>query len=57
MIREGLRLLKERDELRRIQKQELRQDIMLGVEQVRQGKGKRYARGAELGDQIKRRGR
>ena len=57
VIREGLRLLKERDELRRIQREELRRDIMLGVEQVRQGKVKKYAGGTELADEIKRRGR
>lgn len=57
VIREGLRLLKERDDLRRIQREELRRDIMLGVEQVRQGKGKKYAAGTELADEIKRRGR
>lgn len=57
VIREGLRLLKERDELRRIQREELRRDIMLGVEQIRQGKGNRYAGGTELADEIKRRAR
>jgi antitoxin ParD1/3/4 len=55
--REGLRLLKERDELRRTQREDLRRDIMLGVEQVRQGMGKKYSGGAELADEIKRRGR
>lgn len=57
VIREGLRLLKERDELRRVQMDELRRDVMLGVEQVRAGRGKKYAGGAELADGIKRRGR
>ena len=57
VIREGLRLLKERDELRRIQMDELRRDVMLGVEQVRAGRGKKYAGGAQLADAIKRRGR
>ena len=57
VIREGLRLLKERDELRRVQMDEVRRDVMLGVEQVRAGRGKRYAGGAELADAIKRRGR
>jgi antitoxin ParD1/3/4 len=56
VIREGLRLLKERDELRRVQMDEVRRDIMLGVEQVRAGRGKKYAGGAELADAIKRRG-
>lgn len=57
VIREGLRLLKERDELRRIQREELRRDILMGAEQIRQGKGKKYAGGAELADGVKRRGR
>ena len=57
VIREGLRLLKERDELRRVQMDEVRRDVMLGVEQVRAGRGKKYAGGAELADEIKRRGR
>ena len=57
VVREGLRLLKERDELRRAQMDELRRDVMLGAEQVRAGRGKKYAGGAELADAIKRRGR
>lgn len=57
VIREGLRLLKERDELRRFRTDELRRDVMLGVEQVRAGRGKNYAGGAEVADAIKRRGR
>lgn len=57
VVREGLRLLKERDELRRVQMDEVRRDVMLGVEQIRAGRGKKYARGAELADAIKRRGR
>jgi antitoxin ParD1/3/4 len=56
VIREGLRLLKERDELRRVQMDEVRRDVMLGVEQVRAGRGKKYG-GAELADTIKSRGR
>ncbi len=57
VVREGLRLLKERDELRRVQMDEVRRDVMLGVEQIRAGHGKKYAGGAELADAIKRRGR
>ena len=57
VIREGLRLLKERDELRRVQMDEVRRDVMLGLEQVRAGRGKKYAGGAELADAIKKRGR
>lgn len=57
VIHEGLRLLKERDELRRFRADELRRDVMLGVEQVRAGQGKKYNGGAEVADAIKRRGR
>jgi len=57
VIREGLRLLKERDELRRVQMDEVRRDVTLGVEQVRAGRGKKYAGGAEVADGVKRRGR
>lgn len=57
VIREGLRLLKERDELRRVRTDELRRDVMLGVGQVRAGRGKKYDSGAESADRVKRRGR
>jgi antitoxin ParD1/3/4 len=57
VVREGLRLLKERDDLRRVQMDEVRRDVMLGVEQVQAGRGKKYAGGAEVADVIKRRGR
>ncbi len=37
VLRESLRLLKERDMLKEIQRNELRREIMLGVEQIRNG--------------------
>ena len=37
VIRESLRLLQEQDELKRIRRDELRREIMLGVEQTRNG--------------------
>lgn len=57
VIREGLRLLKERDELRRVRTDELRRNVVLGAEQVRAGQGKKYDGGVEVADAIKRRGR
>ncbi len=57
VIREGLRLLKERDELRRVRAEEMRRDIMLGAEQVREGRGKKYGGATELAGEVKRRGR
>ena len=37
VIRESLRLLQDHDELKRIRLDELRREIMLGVEQIRNG--------------------
>ncbi len=60
VIRESLRLLQEQDELRRIRKDELRREIMLGVEQIRRGE---YAElrtpedFTELAEKIKKEGR
>ncbi len=42
VIRESLRLLQEQDELKRIRRDELRREIMLGVEQIRRGEYKEY---------------
>lgn len=39
VVREGLRLLQDQDELQRIRRDELRREIMLGVEQIRNGEG------------------
>lgn len=57
VIREGLRLLKEQDELNRIRREELRHEIMVGVEQIKQGKARSYLSGKALAEKIKKRGR
>ena len=38
ILREGLRLLKEREELKQLRLAELRKEIAIGTEQARQGK-------------------
>ena len=38
ILREGLRLLKEREELKQLRLAELRREIAIGTEQARQGK-------------------
>ncbi len=38
VVREALRLLKEQDELKRIRRDELRKEVMKGVEDVRAGR-------------------
>ncbi len=40
VIREGLRLLKDQDDLKRIRFDELRRDIGKGIESLNRGKGK-----------------
>jgi len=60
VIRESLRLLQEQDELRRIRRDELRREIMLGVEQIRNGEGivlQTADDRKEFFEDIKRRGR
>jgi antitoxin ParD1/3/4 len=47
VIREGLRLLKERDEVRQLGMEELRREIRIGLEQLDRGEG-------IPGDQVRR---
>lgn len=56
VIREGLRLLKEQDDMKRLRYETLRTDILRGSEEIQQGKGIRYSTGEELGLEINRRG-
>lgn len=39
VIRESLRLLQDHDELKRIRLEELRREVMLGADQIRNGEG------------------
>lgn len=39
VIREGLRLLKEREDLRKLRLEELRKDIQIGLDQLERGEG------------------
>ncbi len=56
VIRESLRLLQEQDMLKQIRRDELRREIMLGVEQIRNGQFTEYNSAEELGEEIIRRG-
>jgi antitoxin ParD1/3/4 len=42
VVREGLRLLKERDELRQVRLDELRREIAIGIEQADRGRTKAF---------------
>src|SRR5580658_8968514 len=57
VVREGLRLLQEQDEIRRIRLQELRREIDKGSEQLERGEATLYASGKELEEKIKAEGR
>ena len=60
VIREGLRLLQDHDELKRIRLDDLRREIMLGVEQIRNGQSivlETEEDRKEFFEDIKRRGR
>ena len=56
VIREGLRLLKEQDELKRIRMEELRREVQKGIDDMREGRFTTYNSTEELADEIIRRG-
>lgn len=57
VIEEGMRLMKEQDEIRRMRLEELRKEIALGTEQLERGEVNAYASGKEVAAKIKAEGR
>lgn len=57
VVREGLRLLKEQDEIRRMRLQELKKEIAVGTEQLERGEAKVFHSGEALADHIEAEGR
>ena len=57
VIGEGLRLLKEQDEINRIRLEELRREISIGTEQLEHGEVTAYASGKEVAEKVKAEGR
>ncbi|MBG1264611.1 type II toxin-antitoxin system ParD family antitoxin [Nostoc commune] len=57
VIREGLRLLKEREDIRKLRLEELRREVQLGIDQISRGEFTTYADSNELADEIKATGR
>jgi antitoxin ParD1/3/4 len=53
VIREGLRLLKEREDIRKLRLEELRCEIQLGIDQVSRGEFTTYTSASEVADEIK----
>ena len=59
VVREALRLLKEQDQLKELRREELRREVMKGVEQMRNGQYTEYTveELEEFAKEIGRRGR
>ncbi len=57
VVREGLRLLKEQDEIRRLRLNELKKEIGIGTEQLERGEAKAFYSGEELAGHIETEGR
>ena len=56
-MREGLRLVREQDQLREIRLNELRAEVQKGVDSLERGEGIHYNSAAEVAEEIKSRGR
>ena len=57
VVREALRLLKEQDELKRIRREELRREVMRGVDEIRGGQGIVYDSAEALAEAVINRGK
>lgn len=57
VVREALRCLKARDEMKELRLRELRRDVDAGFEQVDRGEATEYASGSALAEAIKAEGR
>lgn len=57
VVREALRLLKEQDELKIIRREEVRREVMKGVEEIKNGHGIVYNSAEELAEDIIGRGK
>ena len=57
VVREALRLLKEQDELKQIRRDDLRREVMKGVDEIRSGKGTVYNSADALAEDIISRGK
>lgn len=60
VIREGLRLLQEQDQLKELRREELRKEIMKGVDDMRQGRYTTFSNQGEIDrfvEKIKKEGR
>ena len=52
VVRAALRLFKDQDELRRIRREEVRREVMKGVEEIKNGSGVAYDSAEELAEAV-----
>lgn len=57
VIREGLRLLREQNQLREIRREELRREIQKGMDDIREGRFTTYSSADELIEDVIKRGK
>ena len=57
VVRDGLRLLKEQEQIKKIRYEELRAEIMLGVEDLSAGRSETFYSGEEVFEEIVKRGK
>src|SRR5689334_10740110 len=57
VVREGLRLLQEQDEIRRLRLEELRREIQKGADSLERGEAREFHSGEELAAHIEAEGR
>ena len=57
VVREGLRLLKEQDDIRKMRLEALRKEIVIGTNQLNNGDFTTYSSGKEVVEKIKTEGR
>lgn len=57
VMRDALQLLKEREAIRKMRAEELRAEIMLGVEDLRAGRSQSFNSGEEVFEEIEKRAR
>jgi len=57
VVREGLRLVHEQDQLRALKLENLRKEIQIGIDQLERGESRTYSSARELVDEIKAEGR
>lgn len=52
VVRDALKLLKEQDQLKELRREEIRREVMKGVEQIRNGEFTTYNSAEELAESI-----